>query len=97
MTGAGNVKPRIGLVLSGYAPAMTLASGAMLGFKEKGIEFDVISTSGPGALIALLALAPADNNPTRALEELPNLYMSDLTYATLPVSLRLGAKNSPLA
>jgi hypothetical protein len=83
-------------VLSGYAPAMTLASGAMLGFKEKGIEFDVISTSGPGALIALLALAPADNNP-RALEELPNLYMSDLAPAMLPLNLRLGAKNSPFA
>ena len=40
---------RIGLVLSGWAPAMTLMSGAMLGFMEKGVEFEVISASGTGA------------------------------------------------
>jgi predicted acylesterase/phospholipase RssA len=93
----GKKKRRIGLVLSGYAPAMTLASGAMLGFMEKGIEFDVISTSGSGALVALLFLAPAGNDPKRALEELPNLYMSDLTHAMAPLNLRLGTKNSPFA
>jgi hypothetical protein len=37
---------------------MTLMSGAMLGFMDKGIEFDAISTSGPGALVGLLAIAP---------------------------------------
>jgi hypothetical protein len=44
-TSAGTSKRRIGIVLSGYAPAMTLMSGAMLGFMDKGIEFDAISTS----------------------------------------------------
>ena len=77
-TSAGTNKRRIGIVLSGYAPAMTLMSGAMLGFMDKGIEFDAISTSGPGALVGLLAIAPNRKSPREALEDLPNLYTGDL-------------------
>jgi hypothetical protein len=57
---------------------MTLMSGAMLGFMDKGIEFDAISTSGPGALVGLLAIAPNRKSPREALEDLPNLYTGDL-------------------
>src|SRR5579884_1960528 len=87
-------KPRIGLVLSGIPPAMTLLSGAMLGFMEKGVQFDAISTSGVGALIALLALAPKGKTPKQALEELPNLYVSDAVYSVLPVNFKLLSRNS---
>jgi hypothetical protein len=39
------VNERVSIVLSGWAPAMTLMSGAMLGFLESGVEFDVIDPS----------------------------------------------------
>src|SRR6185436_14377335 len=62
-----------------------------------GVEFDVISTSGSGVLVGLLYLAPANGDRRHALEELPNLYMSDLAYAMAPYNVRLGTKNSPFA
>src|SRR3954451_21998055 len=97
MTIIGNRKVRIGLVLSGSDPMLTLASGALLGFMDKGIEFDVISATGIGAVAALQALAPREKAPKEALEALPNLYMSDLGYNVLPFNVRMGMKNSPFA
>jgi predicted acylesterase/phospholipase RssA len=76
---------------------MTLMSGAMLGFMDKGIEFDAISTSGPGALVGLLAIAPNRKSPREALEDLPNLYTGDLFHKLLPLNLRLATRNSPFS
>jgi predicted acylesterase/phospholipase RssA len=56
---------------------MTLMSGVMLGFLKEGIPIDVVSTSGIGGLIGLLYLAPKGKTPTEALQELPNLFVSD--------------------
>lgn len=91
------MKRRIGLVLSGWAPAMTLMSGAMLGFIEKGIEFEVISTAGVGALIGLLALAPKSGRPADALRALPNLFVSDLLYPLLPINFKVFHKLGPFS
>lgn len=91
------MKRRIGLVLSGWAPAMTLMSGAMLGFIDKGIEFEVISTAGVGALIGLLALAPKDGRPADALKALPNLFVSDLIYPFLPINFKIFHKLGPFS
>ena len=88
---------RTGIVLSGWAPAMTLMSGAMLGFMERGIEFDVISTTGVGALIGLLSLAPKNRTPKQALEELPNMYVSDLLYSALPINFKVFHKFGPFS
>ena len=88
---------RIGIVLSGWAPAMTLMSGAMLGFMEKGVQFDVISTTGVGALIGLLSLVPKNGTPKQALEELPNMYVSDLLYSILPINFKLFHKLGPFS
>jgi NTE family protein len=89
--------PRIGIVLSGWAPAMTLMSGVMLGLLDKGIRIDVISTSGIGGLIGLLYLAPKGKSPEQALEELPNLFVSDLLYRFVPFNFKVFYKNSPFA
>jgi NTE family protein len=86
---------RVGIVLSGWAPAMTLMSGAMLGFIEKGVKFDVISTTGVGALIGLLALTPKGGKPVEALKELPNLFVSDLIYSVLPINFKIFHKQGP--
>jgi NTE family protein len=91
------VNGRIGIVLSGWGPAMTLMSGAMLGFMEKGVQFDVISTTGVGALIGLLSLAPKTGTPKQALEELPNMFVSDLLYSVLPINFKLFHKFGPFS
>ncbi len=88
---------RIGIVLGGAAPAMTLMSGAMLGFLEQGVEFDVISTAGAGALIGLLALAPKNKEPKAALAELPNMFVSDLMYSLCPVNFKTFFKFGPFS
>ena len=88
---------RIGIVLGGWAPAMTLMSGAMLGFMEKGVEFEVISTTGVGALIGLLSLAPNHGTPKQVLEEVPNMFVSDLLYSVLPVNFKVFHKFGPFA
>ena len=88
---------RIGIVLSGWAPAMTLMSGAMLGFMDAGIKFEVISTAGVGALIGLLSLAPKHGAPKEALAELPNLFVSDILYAALPINFKVFHKFGPFS
>lgn len=89
--------PRIGIVLSGWAPAMTLMSGVMLGFLKEGIPIDVVSTSGIGGLIGLLYLAPKGKTPTEALQELPNLFVSDILHRFVPFNFKVFYKNSPFA
>lgn len=88
---------RIGIVLSGTAPAMTLMSGAMLAFAKYNVEFDVISTTGVGGLIGLLYLAPKGKTREQALRELPNLFVSDWLYRFVPVNFKVFHKYGPLA
>jgi NTE family protein len=85
------------MVLSGTAPAMTLMSGAMIAFAERGVQFDVISTTGVGALIGMVYLAPRDKTPVEALEELSNLFVSDWLYPFVPVNFKVFHKNTPWA
>jgi predicted acylesterase/phospholipase RssA len=85
------------IVLSGTAPAMTLMSGVMLAFAERGVKFEVISTTGVGALIGMLYLAPRTGSPEKALRELPNLFVSDWLYRLFPVNFKVFHKNGPYA
>jgi len=96
-TSAAKPERRIGIVLSGWAPAMTLMSGVMRGFIDEKIKFDVVSTSGIGAFIGLLYLAPKGKTPDQALKELPNLFVSDLLHAFVPLNFKVFYKNSPFA
>jgi predicted acylesterase/phospholipase RssA len=89
--------PRIGIVLSGWAPAMTLMSGVMLGLLDKNVHIEVVSTSGIGGLVGLLYLAPKGKLAKQALEELPNLFVSDLLYRFVPFNFKVFYKNSPFA
>ena len=45
---------RKALLIGGGAPNSTLIAGALAAFLDHGIEFDVISTAGAGALMGLL-------------------------------------------
>src|SRR5262245_43691408 len=88
---------KIGIVLSGTAPSMTLMSGAMLAFAERGIEFDIISTTGVGGLIGLLYMAPKGKSRAEALRALPNLFVSDWLYRFFPVNFKVFHKYTPFA
>jgi len=85
-------KVKVAIVLSGVAPAMTLMSGAMLEFAERNIEFQTISTSGVGALVGLLYVAPGRGTPKEALETLPDLFLSDLMSKVLPINFKVFLK-----
>ena len=89
--------PRIGIVLSGTAPAMTLMSGVMLAFAEYNIEFEVISTAGVGGLVGMLYLAAKDKSRKEALRALPNLFVSDWIYRFVPINFKVFHKYGPLA
>jgi len=89
--------PKIGIVLSGTAPALTLMSGVMLAFDECNVEFEVISTTGVGGLIGMLYLAPKGKTRKDALSDLPNLFVSDWLYPFVPINFKVFHKNSPLA
>jgi len=90
-------KVKVAIVLSGVAPAMTLMSGAMLEFAERNIEFQTISTSGVGALVGLLYVAPGRGTPKEALETLPDLFLSDLMSKVLPINFKVFHKKGPFA
>jgi NTE family protein len=100
---SGKKETNIGILLSGVGPSMTLLSGAMLAFLDRkpdldraGIKIKVISTSGIGALIGLLYLAPKNCSPEEALSELPNLFITDALYNLVPFNFRLYTRNTPL-
>jgi NTE family protein len=88
---------KVGIVLSGTAPAMTLMSGAMLAFAEHDVEFEVISTTGVGGLIGMLYLAPKGGDRKKALRELKNLFVSDWLYKVVPINFKVFHKYSSLA
>lgn len=76
------------LVLSAGAPQSPLMAGALCAFVEQEKTFDIIYTSGAGALVGLLFVAPKEKSPDKALEGLVELGVSDLIYRFLPVNYK---------
>lgn len=90
-------KHKKALIISGGAPNATLMSGALVAFAERGVEFDVISSSGAGGLIGLLYAAPKGGDPIAALKNTVNMGVSDSIYALLPVNYKVFNKPGLLA
>ncbi|MFC4160324.1 patatin-like phospholipase family protein [Chitinimonas lacunae] len=80
------------LLISGGAPNATLMAGALVAFIDQGVEFDVVSTSGAGALIGLLYQAPVGGDPRKALSQTVNMGISDLIYRALPINYKVFMK-----
>lgn len=80
------------LILSGGAPNSTLMAGALNAFLEENIEFDVISTSGAGALIGLFYASPKNKNPHEALAQTVNYGIQDFIYDMLPINYKVFNK-----
>jgi NTE family protein len=80
------------LLLGGGAPNMALMAGTLLAFHDRAVKFDVISTSGAGAVVALLWLAPKGRSPEAALRNIVNLSVSDPIYQGFPVNYKVFNK-----
>lgn len=80
------------LVLGGGAPNLTLMSGALLGLDERGVSFDVISTTGAGMLVGLLYAAPKNGDRRAALAATRNMGVSDSIYQAFPVNFKVFHK-----
>ncbi len=83
------------LMLSAGAPHSPLMAGALCALYKHKKKFDIIYTSGAGALVGLLFVAPKDKSPDRALEGLVELGVSDLIYRFLPVNYKAFFKPGP--
>ncbi len=85
-------RSRTALVLGGGAPNSALMAGALAAFEERGVQFDVVSTSGPGALVGLLWLAPKNASPGDALRNWVDAYVDDTIYDLFPVNYKVFFK-----
>lgn len=88
---------RSALIISGGAPNATLVAGALVAFHELGIQFDVVSTAGAGALLGLMYLAPKNGDPVSTLQGLAEMGIADALYAQLPVNFKVFNKPGPMA
>lgn len=80
------------LLIGGGAPNSSLIAGALVAFLDKGVEFDVISTSGAGSLMGLLYTAPRGGNPRKSLEAWSHAGISDPIYRAFPVDYKVFNK-----
>jgi NTE family protein len=88
---------RIILVLGGGAPNLTLMSGALAAFHDRGCTYDVISMAGGGAVVGLTYLAPKGLTPGQALRNTINFGISDAIYSLLPINYKIFSKGGPMA
>ncbi|MBM3117446.1 patatin-like phospholipase family protein [Jeongeupia naejangsanensis] len=85
------------LVIGGGAPNMPLMAGALCAMLRQRVDFDVISTSGAGALVGLLYAAPKAGSPIAALAGMVEMGISDSLYRALPVNFKVFNKPGALA
>ncbi|MGC0154676.1 patatin-like phospholipase family protein [Chromobacterium vaccinii] len=94
---ARSAKPSIALVLGGGAPNATLMAGALVALAEAGVEFDIISASGAGAIVGLLYAVPRHGDAVSALSRLADMGVSDAIYQLFPVNYKVFNKPGALA
>ncbi|WP_288842729.1 patatin-like phospholipase family protein [uncultured Deefgea sp.] len=85
------------LIISGGAPNATLVAGALEAFHELGLQFDVISTAGAGALLGLMYLAPKNADPVKTLRGLQEMGIADFLYRAFPVNFKVFNKPGNMA
>ena len=83
---------RTAIVLGGGAPNASLMAGALAAFVDHGVTFDVVSTSGAGALMGLLWLAPKGAAPRDALQAVTTMGVADAIYRWFPVNYKVFNK-----
>jgi predicted acylesterase/phospholipase RssA len=93
----GKTHGKKALVIGGGAPNSSLIAGALVAFIERGLEFDVISTSGAGALMGLMYVAPQGGNAKANLQKWGAGGVSDIIYDVFPVNYTIFNKPGPAA
>jgi predicted acylesterase/phospholipase RssA len=88
---------RLGVAVSGGAPTIHLAAGALCAFHERGVSFQTIATAGAGALPGLLYAAPKSHRPEEALKSVVNLNVHDAIYHLLPSNFKVFHKYGPFS
>jgi NTE family protein len=84
------------LVLGGGAPHSPLMAGGLYALAEKDITFDIVYTSGAGALMGLAFLAPNGKTPQEALKDnVLAMGVSDAIYRIFPVGFKTWYKPGP--
>ena len=89
--------PRLGVLVSGGAPTLHLAAGALCAFHERRVNFDVLAASGAGALPALLYMAPKNGDPETALKNVVDMNIHDAIYDLIPSNYKVFFKYGPFA
>ena len=84
--------PKIALILGGGAPNLTLMAGALAALDAKGVEFEVLSTSGAGMLVGMLYAAPKGKTRQEALKETLELGVHDSIYRAFPINYKVFHK-----
>lgn len=92
-----STKKTLALILGGGAPNAALMAGALEAFIDHHVSFDLISTSGAGALIGLLYTVPKNQDPKKALQSVVDLGIDDKIYAALPIDYKVFNKPGVLA
>jgi hypothetical protein len=91
-------KPMIDtVVMSGGAPQSPLMAGFLYELLSQKKSFKNFHTSGAGALMALLLIAPKCDDPRKALKGWVEAGVSDEIYAGLPVNFKLFHKPGPFS
>lgn len=83
------------VVMSGGAPQSPLMAGFLYEILKAKRTFKNFHTSGAGALMALLFLAPRSKDPCDALKRWIEAGVADEVYARLPVNFKLFRKPGP--
>jgi predicted acylesterase/phospholipase RssA len=83
--------------MSGGAPHSPLMAGFLYALLKRGKMFRVFHTSGAGALMALLTIAPRNSTPEAALLRWSQVGVADMIYRWLPVNFKLFSKPGPWA
>src|SRR5262245_16840739 len=83
---------KVGVLVSGGAPTLHLAAGALCAFHELGVKFTVVAASGAGALPALLYMVPKNRNAQLALKNVIELNIHDAIYHLLPSNYKVFFK-----
>jgi NTE family protein len=96
------VNGNIGVMISGGAPTVHLAAGALCKFHEHQQQsnqprFSVIGTAGAGALPGLLYAAPKGGDAAAALKSVVNLNVYDAIYRLIPANFKVFFKYGPFS
>src|SRR5262245_8899302 len=95
----GSSGPKIDtVVMSGGAPVSPLMAGFLHTLYSHGKTFKNFHTSGAGALMALLFIAPpAQTSPAEALENWVKEGVADEIYKVFPINYKLFRKPGPFS